>query len=317
MTLNEKSPRVAIVGPKRSRQGLGEYIAKFLHEEGARVCGVVGSSADSSRRGAEHLRQRYGIETEPYPDLPLLIEKENPDGIVLCSPIRHHKTHLLHAAEGNASVLCEKPLIWNEGEDPVRQTEAVLDRFKQKGIGLFLNAQWPYALEAFERLYPDMSRQNPASFEMELGPVSLGPDMVLDAAPHGISMLLALCGPGEPVSIHAEYAPGLSAARMELRFRWRHANGETDTRFLFRRAPEPPRPAAFAIDGKRVDREIVLPEYRFLWHGGGKSVDIGDPLRKMVRRFLRGLAGEDPGDPREDLLCHARALKTLYKAMIN
>ena len=67
--------RVLIVGARRRKQGLGEFIARYFHEQGAEVCGIVGTSSHSVEDTARYLQQQYGIVTQGYTDLKSAIEQ--------------------------------------------------------------------------------------------------------------------------------------------------------------------------------------------------------------------------------------------------
>ena len=122
--------RVLIVGARRRKQGLGEFIAKYFHEQGAEVCGIVGTSSHSVENTARHLQQQYGIATQGYTDLKPAIEQANPTVVVIASPTGMHHPHLVTVAASGISCLCEKPLFWDDGRpvDP-NEVERLVDRF--------------------------------------------------------------------------------------------------------------------------------------------------------------------------------------------
>ena len=114
--IGEYVHRVLIIGARRRKQGLGEFIARCFHEQGAEICGIVGTSSQSVDNAAEHLHLQYGISTQGYTDLKTAIEQAKPTIVVIASPTDVHHQHLKTVAAFGISCLCEKPLFWNEGQ---------------------------------------------------------------------------------------------------------------------------------------------------------------------------------------------------------
>ena len=140
--------RVLIVGARRRKQGLGEFIAQYFHEQGAEICGIVGTSSASVEEAAHHLQQQYGITTRGFTELADAIEQANPTVVVIASPNGVHRQHLEVVASAGISCLCEKPLYWNEGKtfEP-DEVESLVERFCGEGQLLQLVTQWPETLD--------------------------------------------------------------------------------------------------------------------------------------------------------------------------
>ncbi len=100
------SHRVLILGARRRKQGLGEFIAQYFHEHGAEVCGIVGTSSSSVEDTARYLKQQYGISTQGYTDLKFALEQANPTVVVIASPTGLHRQHLETVAAFGISCLC-------------------------------------------------------------------------------------------------------------------------------------------------------------------------------------------------------------------
>lgn len=309
-----KSPAVAIAGARRQRQGLGPFVARFLHEEGARIAGVYGRSLASASVAAAELKSTLGVETVAYPDLPTLLRETRPDGIAICTSTEAHQQHLLDAADAGVAALCEKPLLWRDGDDPVRATERVLERFEAAQRGIILNTQWPHLLAPFFTLYPEVSKQPLHSFEMYLAPSAVGLDMVVESVSHPLSLLFALVGPGRVEGRSCRYQEESGIGQTHVSFDFHHATGTVAGLVHLKTEPNQPRNAWFALNGKRVDREIRPPHYGIALRSDARTIAVDDPLRLQIRNFLLALRGARSFDSREILRCHSEGLTAFVRA---
>ncbi|MFQ5935015.1 MAG: hypothetical protein ACE5LB_01210, partial [Acidiferrobacterales bacterium] len=178
--------------------------------------------------------------------------------------------------------------------------ERLLRRFVQQHRYLGLNTQWPFTLEAFRQLHPDaeIDMGSIERFAMWLSPTSRDREMVVDSAPHLLSMLHALAGPGTLDNIRAEYRdlPELgSRAGTRLNFVYAHAHGTTNVEFSLARRLEQPRPAGYSVNGFGAQRHVALPEYLISFIGNGKKVPVRDPLASAVEDFIHAVnTGRQP-----------------------
>lgn len=303
--------RVLIVGARRRNQGLGEFIARYLHEQGAEVCGIVGTSAQSVEDTARHLQQQYGISTRGYTDIASAIDQARPTAVVIASPTHIHRRHLEAVAESGVSCLCEKPLFWED--DALADSQEVarlVDRFCGEGQLLQLVTQWPETLDEFYSLYPEVKEQPVERFQMLLGPVTSGINMVVDALPHVLSMVHCLTGVGEVRNPRAAYK---NPEHLNVFFDYRHARGCLEVEVDLIQTAESPRPAGFAINGQAIRRSIQLPEYQIIFSdASGNQVAVKDPLKKLVRQFLADLESGQPTD-RERLIASMTDLKAIVE----
>ncbi|MBN2492705.1 MAG: Gfo/Idh/MocA family oxidoreductase [Planctomycetes bacterium] len=304
---------VVVIGARRVRQGIGEFVARSFHQAGARVRAVVGTSDETTRQAVQNLRARYGLECAGYTALEQALERERPDAVAICSPIPFHRLHLEQVAAFGAHCLAEKPLWWAEQvRDRERTTAALVDAFVRRGRHLALMTPWPLTLPDYDRVHPGRQGRPVAHFEMRLSPVTEGTSMVLDSVSHPLSLLQALVGTGEVRSPRAVVsAPGGRHVRLD--FRYVHAAGEVAAVCHLEATAQWPRPAAYALDGRRVERRIELPDYRIFFEGGGRRVALQDPLARLVRRFVDAVGSGAPGD-REGLICGMRGLERLMAA---
>lgn len=291
MTERARELRVGVVGARRQRQGTGEYLARAFAKLGCRVDAIVGTSPATLEEARRGLRERQGLETRGYLSVPELLARERPDVLVIASPAEHHLPALEAALEAGCHVFCEKPLFWSEGLERddagvAATTERLVALARSRGRLLGVNTQWPETLDAFRTLHPRALEAALASVEMWLSPMSLGPSMVVDSAPHLLSLVHALAGPGELQQVAVE---ARTPDSLHLAFGYRHAGGLARCALHLKQCPEPPRPAAYAVNGARVDRAIELPGYRLSLVAGSRRQPLEDPLDRCVARFLRDL----------------------------
>jgi predicted dehydrogenase len=296
---------VAVIAARARRQGIGGHVARTLQRVGAEVAAVAGTS----RETVEEARRALGGGPRGYLSVAELLAREPPlDAVAICSPADCHREHLELVAGAGLACLCEKPLWWGPATDRAAETARLVDAFG--GRTLMLLAQWPFTLPAFHELHPGARGRVPGRFEMWLGPVSRGPEMVLDSASHPISLLQALCGAGEVARPRARFR---ASEDLELEFEWRHAAGATEARLALRTCERPPRPAGYALDGLRAERRVALPAYEQSFHADARSVPVPDPLALLVAAFLRRVR-ERAGPDRNALIEGVVALERLHDA---
>ena len=313
-----------MIGARRVRQGTGEFLARELVRVGCQVVGVVGTRPESLEETRQALAARYGIEARGYLTVNELVARERPDLVVVASPSEAHLEALEVALRAGCHVLCEKPLLWDSellADDELRDVaeemiaataERLVDLADERGRLLFLNTQWPCTLDGFRALHGPPPAA-PAELSLWLGPQDPpGPRMVQESGSHLLSLLYALCGAEGELEVVEVASPG--ADRLELDCRYTHPRGVTRARLLLRQAPAPPRPAAYEIDGRRVDREITLPGYTFSLVAGGRRVPIPDPMGVAVERFVAGVRAGARSD-RLELVQGMRHLHRLVSAV--
>ena len=303
--------RVLIVGARRRKQGLGEFIAQYFYEQGAEICGIVGTSSQSVEEAANHLQQQYEITSQGYTDLATAIEQTHPTCVVIASPTGVHRQHLETVAAFGVSCLCEKPLLWEDGTtcEP-DEVERLVDHFCGEGQLLQLVTQWPETLDEYYSLYPEVKAQPVERFEMLLGPTSSGINMAIDSLPHVLSMVHCLMGVGEVQKVEATYN---GHDHLDITFDYQHAEGRLEVIVNLIQSPESPRPAGYSINGHVVRRSIQLPEYQMMFtDASGKQVAVEDPLKKLVRRTLADLESGKPTDKKQ-LIASMIDLKVLVE----
>lgn len=317
------SPRVAVIGARRRRQGLGPFVVRELMGHGAEVPCFLATSEATRRAAAHELLESSGCRARGYLDAAEMIAAEEIDALAILSPAETHRQYLELAASAGLHALCEKPLVWGESH-LADVAKRIVGTFDARGLALVENCQWPYTLPAFERLHPGSRAHPPTSFEMQLQPASLGRQMLGDCLPHVLSMLQALLPGDAPVvdELHLSTRdPG--ADRVGIRFRFRTAAAAVAVRVELRVSNALPRDAAYALDG-RWARRRVSDGYQIRFHDGARSVPVDDPLGLLVADFLRKLprrgqngqkTGAEPGaSPSREIAERMQFLATIAEA---
>ena len=299
-----------IIGARRRRQGVGEFLAKAFSGAGADVCAIVGTTPETAALAQSQLRERYEIQCAAYSSVETALRSEAPDVVAICSPFEAHYQQLQAVQRAGAHCLCEKPLWWGEAGNRVAETEAIVDGFDEQSRYLALVTQWPYTLPAFYRIYPDQENRPVSDFRMQLSPTRPGLNMVLDSVPHLISMLQHLLGYGTIASARTRFF-GSDRSRLELDFEYRHNAGGTAVHFEASVCASPPRPASYAINGWRVERQIALPQYRASFVGSNRQVEVQDPLTLLAVDYLNKMQTHRATD-RRGLIESIAALEVLY-----
>ena len=289
-----RAPRVAIVGVRRVRQGLGQFFAKHLVAHGAVVPAFLASRPGSIDEGRATLR-RVGVEARGYTDLDALLAADPVDALVIASP---HETHLawLEAAIGRGlHVLCEKPLVWDV-DLPANEAMRFAELADARSLVLAENCPWPYVLATFDALHPQARRDGVRSFEMELAPLSSEPRaMLIDAVSHPLSVLQEFI-PFAEARIRALEWRTVEAGRVELSFLFGVEGPREPIRcdVRLRTVREQPRPLALVLNGLRADRHVRIEDYALSLTADGRQVPLPDPMAALVGDFVRAVQHGEP-----------------------
>ena len=285
--------KIAVVGARRRRQGTGAFIAACFAQLGHEVCAIVGTGDDSIAAAQADLQSKHGIQAKGYTDIATLFNEQDIDVLVIASPDTTHLEYLHAALRAGCHVFCEKPLWWPDDdrcpapEDAERTATDLVKRFNEKKRVLFVNLQWPHTLSSFQALYPDLSLAagDIARFAMHLSPESTGTRMVIDAAPHPLSMLHQLVGDGDILNATARY-DGATRDALTLSFDYHHPQGGTAVTLTFKRDLQQPKPAGYAINGKSVERRVRMPDYLLSLASSDQNIPIKDPLMQSIEAFM-------------------------------
>lgn len=284
------SLRVGIIGARQGRHGIGEHVARHLAQLGATIVAIAGTSEATVSQAVAALRERYGILAAAHVGAEALLARERLDAVAICSPERYHRRHLQLALEAGVHALCEKPLVFETGRDPVADAQPLISAFAAAGQVMMVNEQWPYTLPCFARLFgddPPKATARERRVAVWLCPGVTGPDMIPNALPHVLSLMLALApSDGEARGIQSTWLR--PETELAVAFDYLHSRGALQVSAVFRHAPRQPRPAAIEIDGRLAHRIIEPPDYQmFLERSDGSArLALEDPLRLLLADFL-------------------------------
>lgn len=298
---------VAIIGPGRSKQGTGPYIANQFKKNGAKITALISSSLDSAVTSAENLKNEFGINCKAYANLEETLNKNTIDIVVISSPTQFHHQYLTTASQAGCHIFCEKPLWWPESDlmdesniETIKdKTAEILNLCRLYNVILQLNTQWPFTLSAYYELYPQQSDKADRihSFSMWLSPQSTDPSsMIIDSAPHLLSMLYVIAGSGRIQNIKPNYKFNKTTKELQINFEYLHAIGDINVNLTLAPTDTMPKPAAYAINNNRVDRHVELGDYLISLRSSDKQIPIVDPLDCSVRNFISSIYSKSSSD---------------------
>ncbi len=301
--------KIAVIGAGRRRNGIGAYIARFMHAEGARVVAILAQDGASARQDAAGLRE-YGITAEPYGDMAMLINQHRPDAFVIASPAATHADYCVRAVAAGSHVLCEKPFAWDNGCD-IHQVSQILDSACERGLTIGMNSQWPFVLPLYEQICGLPLAAQIESFYIKLAPLSRGRDMIPDSMPHALSILYTVLGPGllEQVELHPE------SDSLQVLFAYVSKHGRCRVRADLVHETRQPRSFAFGFNGRIARRIIDMATYRIAFTSGDQRCEVDDPLQLSVRDFLHACSnGVSPQINCEHIVDTMKMLQQVYTA---
>ena len=289
--------RVALVGPGRSRNGLGPFLASFVEEAGGRVVAACGRDRARTESACADLSERLGHRVEAESSVDSLSGRDDVDALVVACPAEGHEQCLRLGAERSLHVLCEKPLVSPGRESVVPE---LCDAFAARGLVLMENTQWPEVLGVYDDLPVGQGRLDwrpeaaalagRREIAMGLSPAGTGFEMCADSLSHLLSVAQATSPIGSDTRIvSAEWSstdPRSTATRLDAVLA--HPGFELALRFELAQVPVQPRPAWIELDGVRVDRSVDPNDgYRMSMTGpDGFARPIDDPMRALVYRFV-------------------------------
>jgi predicted dehydrogenase len=302
--------RVSIVGARRNRNGIGEYIAKYFHQEGANVVAALGTSEESSQAGVLALR-KYGIEATPYARFEKMVAGEKPDVVVIASPADTHYAYLVRSIESGLHVFCEKPLFWPVQGDPEEAVCEILRRAEEKKVTVSMNCQLPFIMADYEKLCGKVEGRAPNRFFIRLSPAFPGSEMIPDSVPHVLSLLFFQFGEGRVVDLSFELR---EPEDMDIRFKYLAKSRGCEVHVKLVRREEQPREFHFGFNDRIVRRTIDLGDYGIYFEHGEKRVRIEDPLKKAVKSFIEAVEqGKEPFLGYAHILNNMKLLKAIYE----
>jgi hypothetical protein len=274
--------KVSIIGASRIRSGIGEYIGKYFHKNGAKVTSVLGTTEETSRNASSALR-KYGIESNPYTDFFKMAEDEKPDAVAIASPSPTHYPYLLKCVELGLNIFCEKPFIQPDADDVRKKVEDIFEKVKEKGVTVAMNSQWPFVLKYYKRICGEVEVKKSNRFFMTMSPFTTGKEMIPEAAPHALSLLYCLLGEGTMSDLIFEPA---KKDELLIKFRYHFGARHCEVFLKWVKKEKQPRDFQFGLNDKIVRRSLNLKNYDIYFNYGNKRLKIADPLELSVKNFL-------------------------------
>jgi NAD(P)-dependent dehydrogenase (short-subunit alcohol dehydrogenase family) len=283
------SPRIALVGAGRTRQGLGPFVARDLQAAGAEVVAFC-TSRPETVAPTRALLAAQGVACGGFSSLEALLAADlGLEALAILTPPGAHLEGLQAALEHGLHALCEKPLLLA----PAAEVEALAAAFEARGLVLVENCQWPCTLDTAWAVLGREPGAPPRTFAMGLTPEGRGRKLLEDALSHPLSLLQGLHGARDGA------AAGLRLANARIR-PWRAGytlawtvegpHGRTEVEVLLDPAAVSPKPAWYALDGARVDRRIDSASYRMSLEGPERSLPLPDPLTQHIASVTATLA---------------------------
>ena len=282
---------VSIIGAGRTRNGIGEYIGKYFHKLGARVTSVLTTTEKTALQASSALR-KYGIEAHPYTSFEEMVRIEKPDAVVIASPSSTHYEYLLKCLDSGLHIFCEKPFVWDDYEDFQKRAEDIFEKAREKKITIAMNSQWPFSVDAYEKICGEIRIGETNRFSMRMSPFSPGRAMLPESVPHPLSILYCRLGPGEIQDLNFE-----SDGEEEMNIRFAYVVGTHACDVLIRLVHQktPPREFSYGFNDRIVFRSLDLKNYEIYFHYGDKKLRIADPLELSVKNFMDALEkGTEP-----------------------
>ena len=292
---------VALIGSRRNRSGIGQYIARYFHQNGASVTAVLGTTERSASAAAAAL-QEYGIAATAYTDFTVMAKDNLFDTVVIASPTATHYEYLIKSLEAGAHIFCEKPFVFSEKDDIEKMLTSIFTLAEAGNLTVGMNSQWPFSLLSYEKLCGSIEPGKVDRFFMRLSPICTGKEMILESVPHALSILYATCGMGtlDNLTIHH---PDEEQMTLHADYRSRHARITVEIELI--RNEHPPRELAFGFNDLLVKRSIALDTYDIFFNHAKKIRKIVDPLTLSVQDFISSVR-----DKREPLIGKTHIIST-------
>lgn len=273
--------KIALIGGRRKRSGIGAYMVHYFYRGGAEVVAVLGTTEQTAREAASDLH-RYGINAAAHTDFNRMLKETQPDAVAIASPASTHSAYLMAAVNAGMHVLCEKPFIWDETDDLKQPLTRIFSAAERRQATVAMNSQWPFALPFYEDLCGSLRGQTVSSFFIRLSPQCSGREMIVESVPHALSLLYCACGKGKISNLTAT----ARAEEMTICFDYACEGPGCAAEIRLTPRRHQPRDFSFGFNGKIVTRRLELERYDIYFHHAGRECRIADPLDLSVQDFI-------------------------------
>ncbi len=286
--------RVGLIGARRTRMGLGPFVARELRRCGAEIPCLLGTTLEGVDAASRALREE-GARPRGYTDFAAMVEREALDAVAILSPKETHADYLRAAREAGLHALCEKPLLAVSSDEaaPERARREV-EAFAARGLLLWENCQWPFTLPAYAALFPesDLPGRVPRSFHMRLAPTRRDGEMVEQVISHALSLLQAVCEV-EEAQVEAIAFETLEPRGSRARFDFVTTRGTVASRVDMIPREGGEASMGYGFDDHFAERCVEPGTYALSFRRGERQVSVPDPLAEMIAAFTSAL-----GQPR-------------------
>ncbi len=301
--------RIALIGGRRKRSGIGPFIGNYFHRAGAAVVAVLGTTDATAREAASALAQ-YGINAAAHTDFNRMLRETHVDAVAIASPAATHLHYLRESVDAGVHVFCEKPFIWDEPGDLTETLARIFTTAERRKATVAMNSQWPFALPYYEELCGTLRGTTVGSFYMRLSPQCGGREMIVEAVPHALSLLYCVCGKGDIRNLRAT----AGADAMTVCFDYAAAGPGCTAEIRLTRQHRQPRDFSFGFNGKIAARSLELKRYEIYFNHEGRSAKITDPLDLSVQDFISSVRqGKEPLIGRAHIIDTTLLLRHIYR----
>jgi predicted dehydrogenase len=293
--------KVSIIGARKKRSGIGEYIGKYFHRNGASITSVLGTAEKTARDASLGLR-KYGIDSTPYTDFHRMVETEKPDTAVIASPPSTHYEYLVKCVDLGLNVFCEKPFVWQETNDIRGVVGHLFEKARQKNVTVAMNSQWPFSIRYYEEMCGPIDSEKANTFSITMSPLSRGREMIPESLPHALSVLYSVFGDGEIADLLFQ----VNKEKTVVKFQYQCQTNDCDVFINLVRKVQQPRDFCFGFNHRIVHRILDLGNYDIYFSYEDKKIKIIDPLELSVRDFIEAVGGQ-----REPLIGYRHIMSTM------
>ena len=117
-------------------------------------------------------------------------------------------------------------------------------------------------------------------------------------------------------NIQSNNSSGVINHAIAITFDYLHAMGDTMVSINLNSSDALPKPAAYAINGKRVDRHVELSNYLISLQTSEIQVPVMDPLECSIKNFICSIYSKASSDE-TTLIDGMSHLAQIYQAVIN
>jgi hypothetical protein len=302
--------KVALVGARRTRNGIGHFIGNYFHRNGSQVVSLLGTSAETAASASSTLDE-FGIKALPFTDFEEMIADQCPDAVAIASPSATHCGYLFKSLEAGMHVFCEKPFIVDESGGVNKVLHDIFQLAGDKNLTVAMNSQWPFSFPYYEELCGTIESPEIERFYLRSSPPFTGKEMILESVPHALSLLYCKCGPGTIKNI----AVTSGQEQMEIRFAYQAENSLCNSYLNLTQQLFPPRNFSFGFNERMVTRSLDLENYDIYFKHMQRTIKIPDPLNLSVQNFITAVRdNREPFIGKSHIINNTLLLNQIYES---